>query len=120
MLSIKRILPVIGIICVWGILFIPGLGLKELWDPIEPRYAAVAKEMYETKQFFIPHYLGEVYLEKPPLYFWLIDFSFYITGKVTASSALIPSLFASLGSLILIYLIGASLFSGSGGLIAAA
>ena len=119
-MSIKRILPVIGIICVWGILFIPGLGLKELWDPIEPRYAAVAKEMYETKRFFIPHYLGEVYLEKPPLYFWLVDLSFYITGKVAVWSALIPSYVASLGSLIVIYLIGSNLFSGGGSLIAAA
>lgn len=119
-MSFRKILPIAGIIFIWAILFIPGVGLKELWNPIEPRYAAVAKEMYETKQFLIPHYLGEVYLEKPPLYFWLIDLSFYVTGKVEVWSALIPSLLSSLGSLILIYLIGANLFSSGGGLIAAA
>lgn len=120
MKSVQRMLPVGAIILFWIILFVPGLGLKELWNPIEPRYAAIAKEMYLTKQFFVPSYLGEIYLEKPPLFFWLINLSFFLTGEISAWSAGLPSLLSSLGSLILIYLIGSSLFSKNGALVATA
>lgn len=41
------------------------------WAPDEPRYAQVAREIYETGDGLVMHLCGEVYRNKPPLLFWL-------------------------------------------------
>jgi 4-amino-4-deoxy-L-arabinose transferase-like glycosyltransferase len=44
--------------------------LRDLWAPDEPRYAQVAFEMVERADWFVLHRCGELYPDKPPLYFW--------------------------------------------------
>ena len=51
--------------------FLPSLPLRDLWNPDEPRYAEVAREMRVTGEWLVPHLNGEIYSEKPPLLFWL-------------------------------------------------
>lgn len=41
------------------------------WAPDEPRYAQVAREIYESGDGLVMHLCGEVYRNKPPLLFWL-------------------------------------------------
>src|SRR5436305_2075003 len=41
----------------------------ENWD--EGFYAQATKEMLAAKDFLIPHWNGLIYLDKPPLNFWL-------------------------------------------------
>ena len=53
-------------------LFFYKIGARDLWNPDEPRYAQVAREMLGTGEWVVPHLNGQVYTEKPPLYFWLI------------------------------------------------
>lgn len=50
--------------------FVVGLGARELWNPLEPRYAGIATEMLRTGDFLVPRYEGATYDEKPPLVFW--------------------------------------------------
>ncbi|MCK6461647.1 MAG: phospholipid carrier-dependent glycosyltransferase, partial [Planctomycetes bacterium] len=45
--------------------------LRDLWNPDEPRYAEVAREMRVTGEWLVPHLNGAIYSEKPPLFFWL-------------------------------------------------
>ena len=52
------------------LLFLPGLGSRDLWNPDEPRYAEVAREMLASGEYLVPHLNGEVYTQKPPLQFW--------------------------------------------------
>jgi 4-amino-4-deoxy-L-arabinose transferase len=37
------------------LLFLPGLGSRDLWNPDEPRYAEVAREMLLTGEYLVPH-----------------------------------------------------------------
>jgi len=45
--------------------------MRDLWNPDEPRYAEVAREMRVLGDYLVPHLNGDVYSEKPPLFFWL-------------------------------------------------
>ena len=90
--------------------FLPGLGSHDLWNPDEPRYAEVAREMTATGDYLIPHLSGRIYAEKPPLFFWLIAASGEITGELDEWSIRYPSMLAAIGATLLVYLLGLLFF----------
>lgn len=94
-----------------ALLFLPGLGWRDLWNPDEARYAEVAREMQLSGHYAVPQLNGEVYTQKPPLLFWLIIASSWLTGGVNEVSARIPSALAAIGTLILVFRIGERLFN---------
>lgn len=58
----------------WPWLLLPlvvSAALRDLWAPDEPRYAMVARELFERGDFLVMHLCGAVYPDKPPLLFWL-------------------------------------------------
>lgn len=79
-----------------------GLGLRDPWPVDEPRFALVAKQMVETGQWLFPFRGGEIYPDKPPLFMWLIALGYVVTGSMRVAF-LLPSLFAGLGCLVLVY-----------------
>ena len=103
-----------------ALLFLPGLGGRDLWNPDEARYAVVAREMLERGDLFVPHLNGEVYTQKPPLLFWAIGAASLLTGGVDETSARLPSALAAIGAVLLVFLLGERLFSRRAGFLAAA
>jgi 4-amino-4-deoxy-L-arabinose transferase-like glycosyltransferase len=86
-----------------GLLFIgAGLGLRDPWPPDEPRFALVAQDMLRSGDWLIPRVGGDLYADKPPLFFWLIAAATSVTGSLRAGF-LWPSLLAGLGTLLLTY-----------------
>lgn len=67
----------------------------------ETRYLAVAWEMHRTGEFLVPHLNGELYSQKPPLLFWLINAGWLVTG-VHAWTARAMTLLCSVASLLLL------------------
>jgi 4-amino-4-deoxy-L-arabinose transferase-like glycosyltransferase len=45
--------------------------LRDLWAPDEPRYAMVAKWIYDHGEFLVLRRCGTLYPDKPPLVYWL-------------------------------------------------
>jgi len=72
------------------LLYFPFLGQRDLWAPDEPRYARVAAEMLERKDFVLPRWNGQVYTQKPPLFFWSIASSARVLGGLNEFSARVP------------------------------
>jgi 4-amino-4-deoxy-L-arabinose transferase-like glycosyltransferase len=95
-----------------SLLFILGVGRWDLWDPDEPRYAEVAKEMVmNSGDWILMHLNGKVYGDKPPLFFWLIALSSYLWGGFTSFAVRFsPALFGTL-TVLLTFLIGKILYS---------
>ena len=93
-----------------AILFI-NLGGWDLWNPDEPRYAEVAREMVKTGNYIVPHINAEIYPDKPPLFFWLIALCSKPFGDVSAATARFPSALAALGVLLLTFLLGRKLYN---------
>ncbi len=88
-----------------SLLFIVGVGRWDLWNPDEPRYAQVAKEMVARGDWILMHVNGNMYVDKPPLFFWLIALSSFLWQGFTSFSARFPSgLFSTLTVLLTFFL----------------
>ena len=59
----------------------------------ETRYLSVAWEMWQNNNFLVPHINGHPYSHKPPLLFWLINFSWMLFGVNEWSGRLVGPLF---------------------------
>ncbi|HEX9944441.1 MAG TPA: glycosyltransferase family 39 protein [Thermoanaerobaculia bacterium] len=93
-----------------ALLYLPGLGWRDIWNPDEARYAEVAREMRLLGAWAVPHLNGEVYTQKPPLLFWSIALFGWLRGGVDETAARLPSALAAVGALLLVYHIGERFF----------
>ncbi len=102
-----------------ALLFRPGLGRRDVWNPDEARYAEVARELRDAGSWAVPRLYGAVYTLKPPLFFWLVAASSLITGEVDETAVRIPSALAGIGAVLLVYRLGRRLHGRRAGLLAA-
>ncbi len=71
-------------------LFFYGIAQFGLIGADEPRYAQVAREMLDRRDWITPTLGGKAWLEKPPLYYWQAMIVYSIFG-VSDAAARIPS-----------------------------
>jgi 4-amino-4-deoxy-L-arabinose transferase-like glycosyltransferase len=91
--------------------FLLGLGTPALYDPHESLYAEIARDMVARGDWLTPHLNDTRYLDKPPLFYWLIALSYKILG-VSEFAARLPTALAGLGGILLTWAIGRHLFDG--------
>ena len=84
------------------IFFFQGLSSIGLLGPDEPRYAAVAREMYQTGDFVTPRLHGMPWFEKPILLYWFVALGFAVFG-VGEFAARFPSALTATASVFFIY-----------------
>ncbi len=89
-----------------AVIFLWFLGAHDLWAPDEPFFGEGAREMLIDGQWLVTHVNGVVNSHKPPLFFWLIAVFSLPLGAVTEFTARLPSVFAALGTLVLIMRLG--------------
>jgi 4-amino-4-deoxy-L-arabinose transferase-like glycosyltransferase len=102
-----------------SLLFILGVGRWDLWNPDEPRYAQVAKEMVDRGDWVLMHVNGNTYEDKPPLFFWLIALSSFLWQGFTSFSARFPSAFLSTLTVLLTFFLGKKLYGSRAGFLSA-
>lgn len=73
--------------------------------PDEPRYAEVAREMFERGDLITPMLGGYLWLEKPALLYWVEIASFHLFGVSEFAARLFPALFG-LGIVFSLYVLG--------------
>ncbi|MGQ9846759.1 MAG: ArnT family glycosyltransferase, partial [Bacteroidales bacterium] len=81
--NVKDKLIIIFFISVSGFILLFNLWGRSLENHGYIRYAEVAREMIRSGDWIVPHLNGEIYIDKPPLLFWLIALPSYIYGSVT-------------------------------------
>ncbi len=113
----RRDLPIF--ILVLGVFFGFRVGDRALWSPVEGHYAEIAREMVVTKDYLTPHIAGLIYLEKPPLFYWLESANIKLFGLNEWSLRIWPAFFALLGCLA-VYIAGSRLFERRVGLLSCA
>jgi len=105
------------IVALAAVVLVPSMFTRDPWNPDEPRYTEVAREMIVTGSYAVPHLNGEVYPDKPAFFFWLVaglmrlGFGF-AAGRVLAA-------LAATGTLLLVYGLGRRLYGREVGLMAA-
>jgi 4-amino-4-deoxy-L-arabinose transferase-like glycosyltransferase len=85
------------------------LAERPLFDPDEGRYAEIPREMLSGGDWVIPHLNALVYLEKPPLQYWLTALSFRAFGENEFAARLCTGLAGYL-SLATVFLLGRKLW----------
>ena len=86
--------------------------------PDEPRYAAVAREMFESGDYVTPRLLGETWFEKPVLLYWLAAAGYAVFG-VGETGARLPSALAASVSVFAMFWCGRKIYSRGAGMAAA-
>jgi 4-amino-4-deoxy-L-arabinose transferase-like glycosyltransferase len=76
-----------------------------LFEPDESRYAQIPREMLQRGDGVVPTLQGEPYLDKPPLFYWLVMLSYALLGVGQWQARLVPAL-AVHATLLLVYLLG--------------
>jgi 4-amino-4-deoxy-L-arabinose transferase-like glycosyltransferase len=79
-----------------------------LFEPDEGRYAQIPREMLERGEWIVPTLQGEAYLDKPPLFYWLVMASYALFGFHDGAARLVPAL-AMHASVLLCFVLGRSM-----------
>jgi 4-amino-4-deoxy-L-arabinose transferase-like glycosyltransferase len=85
------------------------LGTGGLNEPDEGRYAEIGREMAAGDSWLVPHLNGIPQFQKPPLIYWATAVSLKLFGN-NEWAARLPSALAALGTLLLTWRIGRTLF----------
>ena len=99
------------------IVILAGIGLRDPWPPDEPRFALMAKEMWDTGNWFFPHRGGEIYPDKPPMVMWMILLFYGLLGNLKIAF-LLPSALLSMCTMWMTYDIAKRLYNPKIGLYA--
>src|SRR5262245_27747784 len=107
------------LLAVGAALFLWRLGSHDLWPPDEPRFALVAKEMWQRGDYSVLSLNDHLYTDKPPLFFWAINGFGRILGGIDEWAARLPSAVSTILAMLLIESLGAWLYDRKTGLVAA-
>ena len=66
---------------IYFILLLPSCFYRDFAIPTELKYLSIADEALRNGNWFTFYYHGDIYADKPPLFFWLIMLGKMITGK---------------------------------------
>ena len=97
------IVVLLSVLCFWGNGNIAFLSVNEACR------AVTVREMYLTDSWMLPHMNGELYLAKPPLFYWLALVSVQLFNQVSEWALRLPSGLLALASLAGTYAIGSKL-----------
>jgi 4-amino-4-deoxy-L-arabinose transferase-like glycosyltransferase len=97
-------LPLLILFLASGALLYPCLSFF-LFEPDEGRYAQIPREMLTRGDWIVPTLQGEPYLDKPPLFYWLVMGCYGLFGFHEWAARLVPAV-AVQGCILLSYLFG--------------
>ena len=100
------------------LLFFPGLGTRDFWDPGESICGEAIRVMFEKNNWLIPMVNGHVHADKPVLYFWLALIISKAAGAVSEWTARLPAALGALGLVLTTYYFGKIFYDRRTGLFA--
>lgn len=103
-----------------ALVFLTGLGARDFWAPVEPRYGEIVRIMWTKNEWIVPSVNGALYTDKPILYFWLALFFSKLAGAVNEWTVRLPAALGAIGLVLATYKIGKDFYTPRVGLIAGA
>ena len=97
--------------------YVGSAGIPALLDDADSFYAEVAREMNVRHDWITPYANELRFLEKPPLFYWLISLSYKVFGSASALTARLPTALAVAALVFVTFKIGELLFGIRAGLL---
>lgn len=97
-------------------IYVGSAGIPALLDDADSFYAEVARAMNLSHDWITPYANTIRYLEKPPLFYWLIALSYKVFSSANAFTARLPTALAVTALVFVTYKIGQLLFGTRAGL----
>ena len=102
-----------------SLLFFFALGSRDFWAPVEPRYAEIVRMMFSKGEWIVPTVNGDIYTDKPILFFWLALIAAQLLGGVSEWAVRFPAALGGIGFILSTYFFGRDFFGPRTGFIAA-
>lgn len=93
-----------------GVMFFVSLGATGLWDDDEAIFSQAAWEMADRGDYIVPWFNGTLFPDKPALMYWFIILAYKVFGATEFAARFWSAIFG-LGSVLLTYRLGCTLFS---------
>jgi 4-amino-4-deoxy-L-arabinose transferase-like glycosyltransferase len=98
------------------LLYVPFLGLRDVWYPDEPDIAEVARAMFRSGDWVLPRRMGEIWVDYPPMIYWAGTISSRLLGGMSAFSLRLPNALAATGTALMIGFVASRWFDARAGL----
>ncbi|MGB6335479.1 MAG: phospholipid carrier-dependent glycosyltransferase, partial [Thermoanaerobaculia bacterium] len=72
------------------VVYIAPLGLRDMWYPDEPDIAEVAQSMYVSGDWVAPRRMGVIWVDYPPMIYWVGSASSHLLGGMTEFALRLP------------------------------
>ncbi len=107
----------IFLIILTAAVYVGGAGIPALLDDADSFYAEVAREMNLRHDWVTPYANSIRFLEKPPLFYWLISLSYHVFSSENAFTARLPTALAVTALVFVTFKMGKLLFGFRAGLL---
>lgn len=87
------------VLMLFALVYLSLLNHRPLNNPDESRYSEIAYEMLRSGDYVTPRFNDVLFLDKPPLYYWLQATAIKLFGDHNGSLRFFPALFAFIGAL---------------------
>lgn len=84
-----------------ALLYVAFLGLRDVWYPDEPDIAEVARAMFLSGDWISPRRMGEIWVDYPPMTYWVGTLSSHLFGEMSAFSLRLPIALAAIATVIM-------------------
>ncbi|SOC18943.1 4-amino-4-deoxy-L-arabinose transferase-like glycosyltransferase [Rhodobacter sp. JA431] len=109
----------VAMILAFAVVAVIGVALRPLLPIDETRYIDVAREMRLEGSWFLPLKNFELYTDKPPLLFWLINLVWTLVGEVSGFAGRLVGPFFAVVTLVGTWALGRRLWDNATGALAA-
>lgn len=89
-------IPIFFVLLLFAVVYLGSAFTPGLMDDADSTHAQAAREMYVTQDYVTLKVNGNRYLEKAPLMYWLVSFSYSVFG-VNEFATRLPTVLAMLG-----------------------
>ena len=78
------------------LLYVPFLGLRDMWYPDEPDIGEVCKAMYDSGDWIAPRRMGEIWVDYPPMIYWTGTATSHVLGGFSEFALRLPNSLAAI------------------------
>jgi 4-amino-4-deoxy-L-arabinose transferase-like glycosyltransferase len=99
---------VVALVLLGLLAYLPCLGLWDLWYPDEPDIGEVAQAMYHSGDWVAPRRMGTIWVDYPPMLYWVGVSSSHVLGGVSPFALRLPNALAAILMVVITCLVGTS------------